>query len=433
MIPTLQLGQFGRSIAAAVAAAADWFLDNFTGAGTLNTHAPGVGGAYTSSDDLTTCTLNGSGFLNFTNDGGNRVYARSLAAPGTTSYFVEAAFTITTLPSNPGTPDGMWLDIALVDNGTDAYLINWTTAWDGVDHVLTLFVFLLDGTTLFGQTTPITSLVTVGDHVARFEVTPAGVAFLLDGVVLGSTSALPDSVPDAVEFSAFGKGATVAKLDYINGTDDGTLVATEAAEFLDNFNGALGLLTSHTADTGQAWAYSANIIFGGYSPHSGDAKVNGSGVVGIDTAGGYAGFVSDFAPASPDYYVEARVKGTFAHSQRCGIAGRYVEASGAGYFLETFPVDATHVAVTLQFWDGGANSGTLIARGGDHVVVDPTDYRVRLAMTGTTIECFVDGVSIGSVTNAFVTGAGTIGGWLAPSGSGTYNQIAFEQMKAGSL
>lgn len=191
------------------------------------------------------------------------------------------------------------------------------------------------------------------------------------------------------------------------------------AFFNDQFTGPAGLLTAHPSNSAHSWIGAPNMYFaaGGTTTH---LKINGSGLLTQDVAGAVvqSAAVAVMTPPAADYEVEFRCKptGVVGTQQLMVVAGRYIEATGDGYLLSTFPQDATTVRVEL---DTGV-MGTIIDSN-DHTVVDATDYILKLSMIGTAIKVYLDTVLIITATNAEIAAANSIGVLLGPDATGSAN------------
>lgn len=204
---------------------------------------------------------------------------------------------------------------------------------------------------------------------------------------------------------------------------------------LDNFTGAsVGLIAGHAADTGQTWAnYASDFKYPSGNPTN--IKLDGSGFVGVDTDGDSAFVLSSAIPASADYYVEIKVRGTDALQQSCAFNIRSATDSGDAYQVTTFPVDATHAHVEFYRNKG---VGTFYGPGDAIAVPDGQNYTVRITARGSTLRLFVAGLLRHTQADATLpvdsdmSLHNRIAFYLNPSG-GTYAAIGLDYIKADYL
>lgn len=200
-----------------------------------------------------------------------------------------------------------------------------------------------------------------------------------------------------------------------------------AQVFLDNFAGS-GEITAHASDSGHSWAYSTKMFFSGFSPHTGNLTLAG-GQVSIAGSAYAAAYADDLVVPSADYSVKVRITGDYANPQEFGFAGRYDEASGAGYFVPVIPSDVGEVKVRLAYNTDGPDGGTLHSNS-FIAVADSSDFTVTLKMDGSEISVYIDDVLAFAVTDSHVTAAGSVGFWVQPDSS---FDMAMSSMEANTL
>jgi len=177
---------------------------------------------------------------------------------------------------------------------------------------------------------------------------------------------------------------------------------------LDTFTDPDGtVLTSHLADTGQAWTKNTTA-----SNNTAAPTIQANRTVGENAA--TASVYTLVAPATPDYAVSCDVVMRSDNNLSiCGPIGRLV--NGAVTYYHARYNTQTGNAWQLFKWVGNVATqlGTDVAQ---TLTVDQP-YRVDLRMRGATIALVVDGVVLVSVQDAAIPAAGLAG--LKWSGAAT--------------
>ena len=166
----------------------------------------------------------------------------------------------------------------------------------------------------------------------------------------------------------------------------------------DSFTGAAGdLLTSHIGEIGATWLYQQGSSNTERISSENRARRNGAG---------YAILYTTAIPPSPDYSVEADlfVKSTLA-GDMAGVIGRLDTFTNTFYMARW---EQANTSWNLVRYSG--NVATTLSRvtGLPTLTVGAT-YRVRLAMTGTALKLYVNGVLTVSASDTTLAAVGWAG------------------------
>jgi hypothetical protein len=166
----------------------------------------------------------------------------------------------------------------------------------------------------------------------------------------------------------------------------------------DTFTGSGGtLLTSHTGEIGATWAYHAGSANTEQISNANRARRDGSG---------YSINYTTATPASADYSVEAELYvRTNLSGDRVGVIGRLDTATSSFYMSRWEPENTSWNLI--EYTNGtpsylGSVTGQPALSGG-------STYKLRLTMTGTSLQLHVDGVLTVSATDSTLTAAGNAG------------------------
>ena len=196
---------------------------------------------------------------------------------------------------------------------------------------------------------------------------------------------------------AGGVGATPGLLSHWRlGEAAATLTST------DSFTGTSGsALTSHTGELGATWAHQA----GGADAQITDAnriRRSDAGILQPDYTIDY----TTATPPSADYSVEADlVVRSNMTGDMAGVIGRHNTATNTFYMARWEQSDASW---NLVKYTNGTVSYLNYAASQPALVVNEA-YRIRLEMTGTTLNLYVNGVLKVTTTDATITAAGKAG------------------------
>lgn len=182
------------------------------------------------------------------------------------------------------------------------------------------------------------------------------------------------------------------------------------AELLDNFTaGGEGLLTAHTADSGEAWSDltdSSNLPI----------RVNGLGQAYINDASVSLGIAySAWTPASANYRVKVTVKAR-SNSGDIGCTARLTGTTWAtsNYYMARYEANIgwqMFKVVNGSYTQLGSTNGAAAPVDGDTLELD---------CNSTTIQLLKNNSSLISVTDATHSSAGKVGLWIAsPMNAGT--------------
>jgi hypothetical protein len=176
------------------------------------------------------------------------------------------------------------------------------------------------------------------------------------------------------------------------------LGGTGSLTSVDSFTGTGGtLLTSHTGELGATWAFQAGSANTEQISNANRARRDGSG---------YSINYATATPPSADYSVEAELYvRTNLSGDRVGVIGRLDTASNSFYMARWEPEDTSWNLVEVT--NGSVAYLNYVA--GQPALVAGSTYRLRLTMTGTTLQLYVDGVLTVSATDTTLTAAGKAG------------------------
>lgn len=221
----------------------DFFRDNFNGSGNLSVaHYPETGD-WVPNANLAHCVLDGAGQLLL----GASAQAFANITP-TKPYRIESAVKFTALPVAPSA--AMHFEIAL-ENTSGGSVIQFKLWWQAGVWKATMYFFEGSTSSTVFSTEPVVPIALDTTYVLRIEVTTAGVRWVLNGNVLGSTTVVPVQAINRMhiwpEHNAFA-GAGTGVVDYISVTDFDPSVDTQY--FRDTFTGS-GNLTTHKPELGE--------------------------------------------------------------------------------------------------------------------------------------------------------------------------------------
>ena len=203
----------------------------------------------------------------------------------------------------------------------------------------------------------------------------------------------------------------VARVDYAGAVNSTTGLLSQwrlgesAATVVssDSFTGAATtLLTSHSGEIGATWAYQRGS--GNTERISSESRARRNGA-------GYAIVYATTAPPTADYSVEADlyVKSTLA-GDMAGVIGRLDTSTNTFYMARW---EQANTSWNLVRYSGNVATSLSLVTGLPTLTVGAT-YRVRLAMTGTALKLYVNGVltvSASDTTLAAVGWAGIMDGY----------------------
>lgn len=185
-----------------------------------------------------------------------------------------------------------------------------------------------------------------------------------------------------------------------------------SADVTDTFTGGAAALNTHTADTGQTWAFvgaSANTM-----------ELDGAGKL-INTGpfpdGGY-GYQSSFVPSDADYCGELTIDmgGTSSGENSAAVAIRQT-ASGTDSYIMNWVAGSGY---QIRLSNGLTQVGSTYA--GD---TPNTPMIMRLCVAGTSLTGYVNGVSRITGTNGTISGTGRAGIYseVVGTGANTYDDF----------
>jgi len=193
-------------------------------------------------------------------------------------------------------------------------------------------------------------------------------------------------------------------LDNLDGADSTTLIA-------DGYTA--------TSGTGHTWA----------RPSAGDTAgadyTFTGGRVWVST-GSATDIVASIVPASADYTVEGSlyVKGLSTLSTNAiGIGCRASTTERTSYQLIFVSSASNSFAGSWRLRRLNAGAGTTLADSGAVTLTVTDTHALKLSCAGTTISAWVDGVLIGSVTDATISAVGRVaivGGYVTSATAGNH-------------
>ena len=162
-------------------------------------------------------------------------------------------------------------------------------------------------------------------------------------------------------------------------------------------------LTSHTPETGGAWA-----SYG--SPYSGTASVIAAeGRVAGSSSSSSALYTNAAPPPLADYLVEAVVRFTSSTGKRVGIAARYAASGTENGYLVFF--DGNYWVLRKVVAGVSTDLGSYYGSSSLN-----TDYVLRFEVFATTLTVSIDGVARIVASDASITAAGRVGVLLRSGG-----------------
>ena len=167
-----------------------------------------------------------------------------------------------------------------------------------------------------------------------------------------------------------------------------------AAFTTDTFTDTAGvLLENHTGETGATWT--KNPAFGtGSAAISNANRVRGNATNGVYYASG--------TPASADYDVEADLT-VLSGVSSAGIAGR-MSVAAATYYLFDYEFGTSQWKLYTVVNGATQNTTTFT-----QTLTNGVTYHMRLALRGSQITCYVNGVQVIQITDSNITAAGRAG------------------------
>ncbi|HEX7132807.1 MAG TPA: LamG-like jellyroll fold domain-containing protein, partial [Iamia sp.] len=166
----------------------------------------------------------------------------------------------------------------------------------------------------------------------------------------------------------------------------------------DSFTGTAGaLLTSRAGEVGATWAFQGGSANTEQLSDAGRARRNGTG---------YAVTYTTATPPSADYSVEAdlHVRSNLV-GDRVGLVGRLNTATNSYYMARWEPEDTSW---NLMEVTNGSPAYLQFVASQPALVVGQT-HRLKLTMTGSTLQLFVNGALTVTATDATITAAGKAG------------------------
>jgi lysophospholipase L1-like esterase len=177
------------------------------------------------------------------------------------------------------------------------------------------------------------------------------------------------------------------------------------AQFVtDTFTDTAGTaLASHTGETGATWTRTTMNA-------TGDLRITAGGRVRPNTTtGGGSFYAASGTPGGTNYGVQAGVYVAGTHNN--GYAGVVLRNQGGSGSEQTYWVIYNGFSGSWELWKtpSGSPSGTQIGSGVSATLTVGQTYTLRLAVVGSLLKAYVDGVEIISTSDTSVTGTGTAG------------------------
>lgn len=216
-------------------------------------------------------------------------------------------------------------------------------------------------------------------YVVTDRVGNQDVATSASTVKVGYTAAVY-AAPGLLSYWRFGDGATAAPISS------------------DSFTGAAGsLLTSHTGELAAGWTRQDG---------GADATISNEGrVYRASVLGGYTVNTASLVPANPDYSVEADlVLKTAMSSDMVGVVGRLT--SPTTFYMGRWE-EADNSWNLVKYSNGTLSYPNYVANQPD--LTAGQAYHLKLEMTGSTLNLYVDGVLKVTATDSTITAAGRAG------------------------
>ena len=189
-----------------------FLFDDFIGTGSLATHSPSIGGAW-SGADLANYVLDGNGFVTSQID--NTDQYSVLASPSGSTYSFIAPFKVTNIIA--GNTNRVLLDLVARDSGGAAKL-GGTLNYHDSTYSLTTTMISTGGNYDIGPIATGLAVPTLNQvYTFRIDVTPTGTSWSIDGTTITSTPHFPDAIPFDAGFFAYSPGGvSVLKVDSIS-------------------------------------------------------------------------------------------------------------------------------------------------------------------------------------------------------------------------
>jgi lysophospholipase L1-like esterase len=162
-------------------------------------------------------------------------------------------------------------------------------------------------------------------------------------------------------------------------------------------------LASHAGETGATWTRSTMNA-------TGDLRITAGGRVRPNTTtGGGSFYTASGTPGGTNYGVQAGVYVAGTHNN--GYAGVVLRNQGGSGAEKNYWAIYNGFSGAWELWEtpSGAVSAAQIGSGVSATLTAGQTYTLRLAVVGSLLKVYVDGVEIISTSDATVTGTGTAG------------------------